>query len=332
MRPTILLIGKSGQIGSKLHELLPEIGQLFAPELGELDLSNPDSVRRVIRDTHPHLIVNAAAYTAVDAAENDAPGAYMINAKAPALLAEEAKRLDAFLVHYSTDYVFDGLKRSPYMESDPTNPLNVYGKSKLAGEDGIRASGTMHLIFRTSWVYSTRGQNFLLTILRLATEREELRIVCDQIGAPTCADDVAEATTKILAAIYRKDEDFRSVISLKGTYNMTAAGETNWYEFTKAILEGVPSIPPRVSWFAAATRSRPLIAKRVVPISAKEFRSSTLRPSYSVLSNSLLMQTFHVVLPDWTAQLQRCLATEDKEDVPLADDSPHAGPSIAPTS
>jgi dTDP-4-dehydrorhamnose reductase len=308
MRPAILLTGKTGQIGFELNRSLPQLGALCAPDRRELDLLNPDSVRRAIRGARPQLIVNAAAYTAVDAAENDESKAYAINAEAPALLAAEAKRLNALLVHYSTDYVFDGTKRLPYCETDETNPLNVYGKSKLAGEQAIRSSGASYLIFRTAWVYANRGRNFLLTILRLAAEHEELRIVCDQTGAPTCASDIAAATTKILTDIHRpgKCQSFASAIN--NTYHLTAAGETSWYNFAKEILHKAPGISPDVPWFLAATRGRPLIAKCVLPVSSEEFRSPTRRPIYSVLANSRLLRTFHIALPDWATQLQSCLA------------------------
>ncbi len=311
MKPTILLTGKTGQIGFELNRSLSQLGRLFAPDHRDLDLLDPDSVRSAIRDTRPQLIVNAAAYTAVDAAENDESNAHAINAEAPALLADETKRLDALLVHYSTDYVFDGTKRSPYNETDETNPLNVYGKSKLAGEQAIRASGASHLIIRTGWVYANRGRNFLLTILRLATEREELKIVCDQIGAPTCANDIAATTTEILTGMYASDMGQTFMSSISGTYHMTAAGETSWYNFAKAILDKAPSVSPEVPWFAAATQGRPLIAKRILPISSDEFRSPTRRPIYSVLSNSRLSEIFHIALPNWTTQLQCCLATEN---------------------
>jgi dTDP-4-dehydrorhamnose reductase len=332
MKPTILLTGKTGQLGFELNRSLSQLGQLFAPDHRDLDLLNPDSIRCVIRDTRPQLIVNAAAYTAVDAAENDESKAYAINAEAPALLADEAKRLDALLVHYSTDYVFDGSKRSPYNETDETKPLNVYGKSKLAGEQAIRASGASHLIFRTAWVYANRGRNFLLTILRLATEREELRIVCDQVGAPTCANDIAAATTKILAEIYRQGKGQPFISSISGTYHMTAAGETSWYNFAKAILEKAPSVFPNVPWFAAVTKGRPLIAKRILPISSEEFRSPTRRPVYSVLSNSRVSQIFHIALPNWTTQLECCFATENFSDALLKGASSHGGRSFTPGS
>lgn len=308
MKLTILLTGKTGQVGSELHRWLPQLGQLFASDRGELDLLKPDTLRRVIRETRPQLIVNAAAYTAVDAAENDESKAYAINAEAPAVLAAEAKRLNALLVHYSTDYVFDGSKRAPYDETDQTNPLNVYGKSKLAGEQAIRDSGASCLVFRTGWIYSRSGRNFLLSILRLATEREELRIVCDQIGSPTCARDVAAVTTKILQRIYAQDQAQSFISSVCGTYHMTAAGETSWYDFATEILEKARHVSPQVPWFSAATNGRRITARRVLPISAEEFRSPTRRPAYSVLSNSRLTQTFGVTLPHWRNQLHRCFA------------------------
>jgi dTDP-4-dehydrorhamnose reductase len=314
MRPAILLTGKTGQIGFELSRLLPQLGELCAPERRDLDLLHPDSVRRAIRAIRPQHIVNAAAYTAVDAAEKDEAKAYAINAEAPALLATEARRINALLVHYSTDYVFDGTKRSPYCETDETNPLNVYGKSKLAGEQAIRASGASYLIFRTAWVYANRGRNFLLTILRLATEREELRIVCDQTGAPTCAGDIAAATTKILTDIHRPGRCQSFASSINNTYHLTAAGETSWYNFAKEILDKAPGVSPDAPWFLAATRGRPFIAKRVLPISSEEFRSPARRPMYSVLSNSRLSRTFHIALPDWATQLHSCLAPGNTSD------------------
>lgn len=314
MKPIILLTGKNGQVGRELLRLLPRVGEVVALGHDQLDLSNLSDIRRIIREVRPQLIVNAAAYTGVDAAECDESRAHAINAEAPALLADEAKGLGAVLVHYSTDYVFDGWKRSPYIETDETNPLNVYGKSKLAGEKAIRASGALHLIFRPAWVYSNRGRNFLLTILRLATEREELSIVCDQIGAPTCANDIAVATAKILAEIYRHGTGHSLVHSIGGTYHMTAAGETSWYNFAKAILEKAPSVCTDVPWFVAATQGRPLIAKRILPIPSEEFRSLTRRPIYSVLSNFRLSEIFHITLPNWTTQLECCFAIKNLDD------------------
>jgi len=307
MKPTILLTGKTGQLGSDLNRLLPKLGEVIAPERNELDLREPEQIRRILRNANPQLVVNAAAYTAVDAAETDQATALAVNAEAPRLLALEAKKVGAMLVHFSTDYVFDGSTKAPYEETDATNPINVYGKTKLAGEEAIRDSGAAHLIFRTAWIYATRGRNFLLTILRLATEREELKIVRDQIGAPTCAADIAAATAKILTNIYGRNDD-AAFSKVSGTYHMTAAGETTWYDFTKAILEEARRAPQNLPWLASATKGRPLIARHVVPISTEEFRSPTRRPAYSVLSNARLKQVFGVTLPDWRTQLHQCFA------------------------
>jgi len=311
MKPTILLTGKTGQVGSELHRLLPQLGRVVAPDRKELDLLDLDTIRRTVRDIRPQLLVNAAAYTAVDAAEKDQASAYTINAEAVRVLAEEAKSLNAALVHYSTDYVFDGSKRTPYDERDPVNPLNVYGKTKFAGEQAIRNSGVPHLIFRTAWVYATRGRNFVLTILRIATEREELKVVSDQIGAPTCASDIATATTKILAGICERNNGAVVFSKVGGTYHMTALGQTTWYDFAKAILEKASGASHDLPWLAAATHGRPLIARQVIPISTEEFRSPTQRPAYSVLSNSRLIDTFEIALPDWHIQVLRCFAPEN---------------------
>jgi dTDP-4-dehydrorhamnose reductase len=311
MNPTILLTGKTGQLGSELLRLLPQLGEVIAPDRRALDLLDAGNLRRAVRDTRPQLIVNAAAYTAVDAAENDEATAYAINADVPAVLAEEAKNIGAAIVHYSTDYVFDGLKAAPYEEADSTNPINVYGKSKLAGEQAIRTSSVPHLIFRTSWVYATHGRNFLLTILRLATEREELRIVRDQAGAPTWAREIAVSTAKILARVLERGNVASVFSQVEGTYHMTAAGETTWYEFANMILEKTARVPGDVSWFADATRGRPLITKRIIPITTAEYPTSASRPAYSVLSNSRLIRTFGFELPDWRTQLQRAFSTGD---------------------
>src|SRR5712692_7237697 len=310
MKPKILLTGKTGQLGSELNQLLPKLGEVIAPKRNELDLREPEKIRQVMRNASPQLVVNAAAYTAVDAAETDQASALAVNAEAPRLLALEAKKIGAMLVHFSTDYIFDGSKKAPYVETDPTNPLNAYGRSKLTGEEAIRNSGAAHLIFRTSWVYATHGRNFLLTILRLATEREGLKIVRDQAGAPTCALDLAEGTTRILAGMIAGDKSQSTVPEDSGTYHMTAAGQTTWYEFASAILEEGLRAPQNLPWLASATKGRPLIARRVVPISTEEFDSPTPRPAYSVLSNARLKQVFGVALPDWRTQLQRCFSPQ----------------------
>jgi dTDP-4-dehydrorhamnose reductase len=310
MKPVILLTGKNGQVGGELLRRLPQLGEVFALGRDQLDLSKPGEIRRTIREVQPQLIVNAAAYTAVDQAETDESTARAINAEAPEVMADEAKKIGAALLHYSTDYVFDGTKNAPYEETDATNPLNAYGKTKLAGERAIRNSGVSHLIFRTSWVYATRGRNFLLAILRLATNKEELRIVNDQVGAPTCAFDVAAATFKILADALDRSHGKLVSFAESGTYHMSAAGQTTWHEFAKAILDEAETASRHLEWLAEATQRRQLIARRVLPISSEEFHSPTHRPSYSVLSNYLLYQAFEVTLSHWRSQLQRCFVSE----------------------
>ncbi|MFZ0414412.1 MAG: dTDP-4-dehydrorhamnose reductase [Candidatus Acidiferrum sp.] len=310
MKPVILLSGRNGQVGGELRSLLAQLGEVVAPGRDQLDLSKPDDIRRTIREIRPQLIVNAAAYTAVDRAETDQLMARAINAEAPELMAAEAKKIGAALLHYSTDYIFDGMKRIPYDEADSANPINVYGRTKFAGEQAIRASGVPYLIFRTSWVYATRGKNFLLTILRLATEREELRIVSDQIGSPTCAPELAAATCKVLARISERNRGQFVFSEASGTYHASAAGQTTWYEFAKTILAEAEAMPQPPKWLTDATKGSELIARRVVPISTKEFHSPTARPAYSVLSNSLLMQKFGVSLPDWRVQLKRCFVSD----------------------
>jgi dTDP-4-dehydrorhamnose reductase len=309
MKPKILLTGKNGQVGEELERLLPQLGEVVALGRQELNLSNPEDIRRTIREVRPNLIVNAAAYTAVDQAEKEETAANEINSNAVAIMAEEAKKIGASLVHYSTDYVFDGLKGNPYAEDDPTGPINVYGMTKLAGEQAIRASGVSHLIFRTSWVYATRGRNFLLTILRLATQREELRIVRDQIGAPTWSREIADATTKILSQLYGRENGQDSFSTVSGTYHMTAAGVTNWHEFATAILEEASHTSKTTPWFAAATGGKLLIARRVIPITTQEFPTPARRPAYSILSHARLMKTFGFQLPEWRTQLHRTFST-----------------------
>ena len=202
VRRKILLTGKNGQVGWELERSLQPLGQVIAFDRSGLDLASPDSIRAVIREVKPELIVNPAAYTAVDKAESEPDLAMAVNGVAPGIIAEEAKRLGAALIHYSTDYVFDGTKAEPYTEDDVPKPINVYGKTKLAGEQAVQAIGVPHLIFRTSWVYGMRGKNFLLTILRMAKEKDELRIVDDQFGAPTWSRMIAETTAQVLAQFY----------------------------------------------------------------------------------------------------------------------------------
>jgi dTDP-4-dehydrorhamnose reductase len=312
MKHRILLTGKNGQVGAELAAILPRLGEVTAFDRHQLDLSKPDQLRRAIRDTRPHVIVNAAAYTSVDLAESQEWEARVINADAPAMMAEEAKRIGAALVHYSTDYVFDGSKTLPYDENDPPNPINVYGKTKLAGEQAIQDAGLPHLIFRTAWVYGTRGRNFLLTILRLATEREELRIVRDQFGAPTWSREIAKGTARILAQLFKHGEEEFSKST--GIYHMTATGETSWFEFGKAILEEASRTSQGVSWFAKATGGQPLVARLVTPITTEKYPTRARRPSYSVLSNSRLKHMFDSELPHWRTQLHFAFAESQLKD------------------
>lgn len=311
MKPRILLLGKNGQVGSDLARLLPRTYDVVALGRQELDLSRPDQIRDAVRQARPSLILNAAAYTAVDQAEKEESLAHAVNAEAPAVLAEEAKKIGALLIHYSTDYVFDGTKQTPYTEEDLTNPLSAYGRTKLAGEDAIRTSGALHLIFRTAWAYATTGKNFLLTILRLATEREELRIVNDQFGAPTWSYEIASATARVITnALDSAGPDLNVALAPhSGTYHMTAAGGTTWHEFAVAILDACSRLSPQTSWFAAATHGRPLLAKRVIPIATQDYPTPARRPAYSILSNERFARAFGFSLEDWRRQLAAALSS-----------------------
>lgn len=303
MKPRILLTGKNGQIGAELAIVLPALGEVVAPDRQRLDLSRPDDIRRTIQDVRPTLIVNAAAYTAVDQAEKEEAVAQAINADAPAWIAREAKKIGAGLVHYSTDYVFDGSKHSPYEESDRPNPLSVYGKTKLAGEQAIQDVGLPHLIIRTAWVYGTRGRNFLLTILRLASQREELTIVDDQFGAPTWCREIARGTASVLGRLIADRDGALSLPETGGVYHMTAAGVTSWHDFAVAILDEASHVPTNSPWLTAATGGRTLVAKRISPITTAQYPTPARRPSYSVLSSSRLTRRFGVQLTEWRAQL-----------------------------
>lgn len=307
MKPKILLTGKTGQIGGELLVSLPRVGEVVALDREQLNLANPEDIRQVIRKVRPNLIVNAAAYTAVDQAEKEGALAHAINGDALALMAEEAKNIHASLVHYSTDYVFDGLKISPYEETDPPNPLSVYGKTKLAGEQAVRDSGIPHLIFRTAWVYSTSGRNFLLAILRLASQREELKVVHDQVGAPTWSREIATTTCRILASFDLRGDLSRSLLDVSGTYHMTASGSASRYDFAEAILHYASKASANTPWLAAATNGRPLIARGITPIATAEYPTLAHRPAYSVLSNSLLTKTFGIQLPHWRRQLRHVI-------------------------
>jgi dTDP-4-dehydrorhamnose reductase len=304
MKRKILLTGKNGQVGRELSALLPRLADVTALDRQELDLANPDQIRQMVRSLRPEIIVNAAAYTAVDLAESNEEAAQAINAIAPGVLAEEAQKLGALLVHYSTDYVFDGTKRTPYLEEDMPNPQNAYGRTKLAGERAVQQSGASHFIFRTAWVYGREGKNFLLTILRLASQREELKIVQDQIGAPTWSRGIATATSNVLSQVCEREGKGAAFAREKsGVYHLTAAGETSWYDFTKEILQEAWGSSSQAQWVTAVTQQRPLIARRVIPIETVEYPTPARRPPYSVLSNARLADCFGVALPDWKTQL-----------------------------
>jgi dTDP-4-dehydrorhamnose reductase len=306
MKPRILLIGGSGQVGNELAGILPRVGEVVVPDRASFDLTRPSDVARIIHDTRPRIIVNAAAYTAVDLAEKEADKARAINAQAPAAMAAEAAELNALLVHYSTDYVFDGSKESPYGEDDLTNPLNVYGQTKLNGENAIRDSGCRHLILRTAWVYATRGKNFLLTILRLASQREELRIVSDQFGAPTWAREIARATSSMLE---RHAAAAAGDTPPTGTFHVTAGGTTNWHAFASAILEEAAKLPDANPWLSTALGGGPIVTRRVTPITTADYPTPARRPAYSVLSNERLVQTYRLQLPEWRDQLKAALGS-----------------------
>lgn len=286
----ILLTGSTGQVGYELARSLQGLGEVVAVDRNVMDLSNLDQVRDVIRTVRPQLIVNPAAYTAVDKAESEPELAYRVNAEAPGLMAQEAKLLGAAMVHYSTDYVFDGSDPSPRGEDDATGPLNVYGASKLAGEQAIAAAGIDHLIFRTSWVYGMRGKNFLLTMMRLAKEREELKVVADQHGAPTWSRTIADTTALVLAQAQAQTQagaDWWRQNS--GVYHLSAQGQTTWFEFTQAIVEAAG------------------LSCRVLPIGSADYPTPARRPQYSVMSSERLVSRF-CHLPDWKQALHLCMS------------------------
>ncbi len=307
MTAKILLFGKNGQVGHALCQWLPVCGELVATDRSHVDLTQPGSIRAAIREARPNWIVNAAAYTAVDRAESEPELAQAINGDALRIMGEEAAKITAAVVHYSTDYVFDGTKKAPYVESDATRPINVYGKTKLAGEQALQASGVPFLIFRTSWVYGTQGKNFLLTVLKLASAKEELRIVNDQVGAPTWSRVIAQATARILRQINASHSAELSADFPSGIYHLTAAGETTWHGFAQAILAECANSPNLGSWYTEATQGAALLAKRLVPIASVEFPTPARRPANSLLSNSKVQNSFGIDLPDWRTQLRAAI-------------------------
>jgi dTDP-4-dehydrorhamnose reductase len=286
---SILVTGKTGQVGSHLARVLESVGRVHAVGRETMDLADPDTIRRTVRALHPQVIVNAAGYTAVDRAEADASTVHRVNAAAPGVLAEEAKRIGALLVHYSSVYVFDGTKADAYDETDPPNPINEYGRSKLAGERAITAVGGDFLILRASWVYDARGRNFLLTMLKLARERNVLEVVDDQVGSPTWARAIAETTTDILRDVGRARER-------AGVYNLAAEGGVSRYAFTERALEGARGV--------GSGAARPRLARIRTP----DFPLPAARPLNSVLDSRKLQSTFRLSPGTWEQQLGACLA------------------------
>jgi dTDP-4-dehydrorhamnose reductase len=285
----LLVTGADGQIGWELRRSLMPLGEVLAMDRNACDLSQLQDLSRIIREAKPDIIVNAAAYTAVDKAEEEEPLATLINGTAVGVLTEEAGKLGTLLIHYSTDYVFDGVKTMPYTEEDSPHPLNAYGRSKLAGERAIEQCGADYLILRTSWVYAARGHNFLRTVLRLARERDELRMVADQIGAPTWAREIADATATMAQQAWREREQgaFKS-----GLFNVTAAGETSWFGFAEAILAQRPG-----------HQAKP----KVLSISSLDYPLPAIRPKNSRLAGDRVHERFGVTLADWKQALAQCI-------------------------
>jgi dTDP-4-dehydrorhamnose reductase len=294
---TILLLGKNGQVGWELQRALAPLGRIVAMSRAECDLADGAGLRTVIRETRPAMIVNAAAYTAVDKAESEPELCRAINGIAPGILAEEAKALGAWLVHYSTDYVFDGTRSGYYQEHDAPSPLSIYGVTKLEGEHAIQQSGCRHFIFRTSWVFGTRGGNFAKTILRLAKEREQLKIVGDQFGAPTSAELIADVTAlclhDVMASLGKEGQ-----VQRQGLYHLAAAGETSWHEYARFVLS-------RAEEQGSALKCT---ADRVEAIPASAYPLPARRPLNSRLDTTKLRRELGIHLPDWTDHVRRMVA------------------------
>lgn len=289
--PRILLIGADGQVGWELRRTLATLGDVIAASLDGargpcVDLSDPRSLSALVQESAPDAVVNAAAHTAVDKAESEGELAHRINAEAPGMLGGLLRDRGIPIIHYSTDFVFSGESKRPYREDDEPRPLSVYGKTKLGGEQALMVTGANAIILRTSWVYAVRGSNFLLTMLRLFGEREELRIVDDQVGAPTWSRMLAEVTAQILCRILRGELKAERV---KGVYHATNAGETSWFNFARAILD--------ISGLRC----------NLLPISTAEYPAPARRPAYSVLDNTKLRETFGLVFPDWEVSLRQCM-------------------------
>jgi dTDP-4-dehydrorhamnose reductase len=294
--PTLLVVGARGQVGYELVRELAPLGTVVAFTRAECDLADPAAAAAAVRGAAPAVVVNAAAYTAVDRAEQEPDAARLANAEAPGAMAAAAAECGAPFVHYSTDYVFDGAKDGPYTEADATNPLGVYGRTKRDGERAVAAANPAHLVFRTSWVYGARGQNFARTMLRLAREREELRVVADQVGAPTWARAIAAATAQVVGAALRAGGGAQAwTADHAGVYHLASAGETSWHGFAEAVLAADP----------ARDEQR---ARRVVPIATTDFPTPARRPANSRLDSGRAAERLGVRIPDWRAQLALALA------------------------
>ena len=294
--PTFLIFGANGQVGWELQRALAPLGKIHAYTRQQVDIADLSTVQKTIREVKPTVIVNAAAYTAVDKAETDEITARRINADAVSIMATEAKLLGAWLIHYSTDYVFDGSKTGAYIETDPTAPLSVYGQTKLEGEQVITASGCNHLIFRTSWVYASRGNNFAKTMLRLAQERHELRVIHDQLGVPTSAELIADLTA---LSLYRLHHDNKLAQTASGIYNLTPTGQTNWHAYAIIVLEQAL----HYGWSLQTTPTN------VHAIPTVEYPTPARRPLNSCLDTTKLSTTFSISLPDWRHHVLRTLDT-----------------------
>jgi dTDP-4-dehydrorhamnose reductase len=296
MRKKILLTGVNGQVGHALQHKLSQY-ELIALSRDQLDLTNTHNIRQVVRELKPELIINPAAYTAVDKAESEHDIAYAINGIAPQVLAEEAARLNASIIHFSTDYVYDGTKSTAYIESDEVNPVSIYGKSKLLGEDAIRSVGLPHLILRTSWVYGAYGKNFLKTILRLATERDNLRVVADQFGAPTSSHSIAEGVLSLVGS-WQNDQENQS-----GVYHFTNTGDTSWHGFSCEIIQEYNRIFELHGWPQLKAKVQDVIA-----ITTADYPTPAARPQNSKLDNTKLKSVFKIELPSWQQGLQQVMS------------------------
>lgn len=293
--PSFLVLGSQGQVGFELLRALAPLGRVIGLSRADVDLTDDRAIRAAVVGARPAVVVNAAAYTAVDAAETDAGRCRQVNAVAPGVIAAAAEDVGAAMVHFSTDYVFDGTARQPYVEDDPPNPLNVYGSTKLDGERAVAAVSTAFITFRLSWVYGLRGRNFLTTMLRLAREREELEVVADQHGAPTWSRCAAQGAAEALDTAVRSSSSAREgVARVRGMYHLSASGETSWHGFAEAILAADP----------ARGEQR---CRRVRSVTSDSYPTAARRPHYSVLSNAKLSANLAVRLPNWREQLRLAL-------------------------